>query len=113
MQTKILITFDHRSVQDSKSLIQYAYPKIEHVCRHGRVLKVEMICRVQNGQHLIDSVVYMPRKHVVGLHETSRDMYMTVDLIVPKIERVSRKYTDIMNSFDHESAYRRRDAMED
>ena len=113
MQTKILISFDHRSVEDSQSLIEYAYPKIEHACKHGRVLKVDLVCRVEKGQHRIDAVVYMPRKHVVGIHSVSRDMYVTVDLIVPKIECVIRKYTDIMNSFEHESAYRRRDSMED
>lgn len=107
-QTKIDIHFDHRSIlQDSQSLIAYAYPKIAHACSHGRALKVVLSCSLQNGQfHQIDAVVHMPRKHVVGLSEMSRDMYTTVDLIVPKIEKVIRRYKEQMSEFRHDSACR-------
>ena len=105
-KTKIDIHFDHRSLQDSKSLIAYAYPKIAHACSHGRALEVVLSCSLQNGQfHQIDAVVHMPGK-VVGLSEMTRDMYKTVDLIVPKIETVIRRYKEHMSKFRHDSACR-------
>lgn len=114
-QTKIDIHFDHRSIlRDSKSLIAYAYPKIMHACSHGRVLKVVLSCSLQSGKfHQIDAVVYMPRKHVVALSEMTRDMYSTVDLIVPKIEKVIRRYTEQMSGFNHNSACRSRRIFDD
>jgi ribosomal subunit interface protein len=109
-KVKIEIHFDHRNVQDSKALIAYAYPKLEHACAHGRALKVSLVCRVQDAgnAHQIDAVVHMPKRYVVGVRASSRDMYQTVDLIVPKIEKVIRKHTDLLHDFSHESPCRSR-----
>lgn len=107
-KVKIEIHFDHRNVQDSKALVAYAHPKLEHACEHGRALKVSLVCRVQNSgnSHQIDGVVHMPKRHVVGVRASSRDMYKTVDLIVPKIEKVIRKHTEHLHDFSHESPCR-------
>jgi ribosomal subunit interface protein len=113
-KAKIEIQFDHRSVQDSEALVAYANPKLEHACAHGRVLKVSLTCRVQDAgnAHQIDAVVHMPKRYVVGVRASSRDMYQTVDLIVPKIEKVVRKHTEILHDFSHDSPCRSKSYFE-
>lgn len=107
----IQIRFDHRNVADSESLTQYAYPKLEHVCQHGRVHDVTMVCSVENGLHKISVNLHMPQRFNENIEVSSRDMYATVDEIIPKIERVIKERTDIIGSPGHMSATRPHDVF--
>ena len=101
-KTKIDIHFDHRNLEDSKALIAYAYPKLAHVCEHGHAYKVTLVCSIQDDQyHHINAVVHMPLNHVEAIALQTRDMYQTVDTIMPKIERVIRKHADRLRGNTH------------
>lgn len=100
---EIHVTFDHRSVQDSQSLTNYVLPKLQHVSQHGRVNRIDLVCSIENGQHIIKSVVTMPQKHQEGIDVSTRNMYESVDCLIPKIERVIRKNSNKMSEFKHDT----------
>ena len=55
----------------------------------------------------------MPQRFNENIEATSRDMYVTVDEIMPKIERVIKERTAIIGSPGHLSAARPHDVFDE
>jgi len=96
---QIEIQFVHHCSATSEAFFTYAREKLNKIMRHCRINRMQLMCDIERGRYHIKAVIHLPRQHIGVLRVTSHDMYECLDLIVPKIENYSHRFTKKMNGF--------------
>ena len=95
------ISFDHKTCPQSKALRAYVTEKLSKVVHHARFFKVHITISIHNNQHVVKALCFMPKKHVVFLSMESDNMYTSVDLLMPRLERMMHAYLEKLRQFEH------------
>jgi ribosomal subunit interface protein len=76
--------------------------KIEKISHHARLYKIHVTICIRDDKHVVKVLCTMPKKHVIFLSVDSDDMYTSVDLMVPKLERMIQHHTEKIRALRHE-----------
>lgn len=96
------VSFDHRSCPQSRAIRQYVSEKIKKISHHARLYKIHVTICIRNDKHVVKVLCTMPKKHVIFLSVDSDDMYTSVDLMVPKLERMIQHHAEKIRALRHE-----------
>ena len=82
---RILITFD-RTCDRSTALARYAVRKVSRAVHSGkRDFRINIHCKVEKLLHIVEISVCIPNRPVLFIKSSSKDMYESVGLAIPKL----------------------------
>ncbi len=96
------VSFDHKSCPQSRAIRQYVMQKVGKISHHARLYKIHVTICIRHDKHIVKVLCTMPKKHVIFLSVDSDDMYTSVDLMVPKLERMIQHHAEKIRALRHE-----------
>jgi putative sigma-54 modulation protein len=91
---QLSVTFRH--MEASEAVRQYAREKVEKIKKYfPDPIFAHVVVGTERGyQHAVDVHIQLHNGLAIKGHETTEDMYSSIDLVMAKIERQVRRYKD-------------------
>lgn len=88
------VTFRHMEATDA--IKEYAREKVERIKKYfPDPISAHMVLSTERGyQHAVDLNIQLHNGIAIKGHETTEDMYSSIDLVMAKIERQVRRYKE-------------------